>query len=39
MMDEMSIQKHIHWNGNRQIGYENYGYDMESDFLPEAKMH
>jgi hypothetical protein len=37
MMDEMSIRKHIHWNGKRQIGYVNYGYDMESDSLPEAK--
>jgi hypothetical protein len=37
MMDEMSIRKHIHWNGKRQIGYVNYGHDMESDSLPEAK--
>jgi hypothetical protein len=37
MMNEMSIRKHIHWNGKRQIGYVNYGYDMESDSLPEAK--
>jgi hypothetical protein len=25
MMNEMSIRKHIHWNGKRQIGYVNYG--------------
>lgn len=37
MMDEMSIIEHIHWNGQRMVGYVNYGTFVDSDSLPRAK--
>lgn len=36
IMDEMAIKKHVEWNGKKQVGYINYGVDMDSDALPEA---
>lgn len=37
IMDEMSIRRHIQWNGKRQVGYIDYGFPLEGDSLPEAK--
>jgi hypothetical protein len=37
VMDEMSIKRHIQWNGSKQLGYIDYGFQMEGERLPEAK--
>lgn len=37
IMDEMSIRKHVEWNGTKNIGYVDLGTDIESDALPVAK--
>jgi hypothetical protein len=35
--DEMSIRKYVEWTGKRYFGYVDFGGDIESDALPEAK--
>lgn len=37
IVDEMSIRRHVHWNGKRYQGYVDLGTHIESDSLPEAK--
>ena len=36
MLDEMSIRKHIEWDGKRFRGYVDLGTDINDDSLPEA---
>lgn len=37
MMDEMSIRKHIEFDGKRFVSYVDFRADVKSDSLPEAK--
>ena len=37
MMDEMSIRKHIQWDGDHFVGYVDIGTGIDSDSLPPAK--
>ena len=38
MLDEMSIKKHISWDGNKFLGYVNMGNEIEEDeTTPVAK--
>ena len=35
-LDEMSIRKHVEWDGNRMRGYVDLGTGIGDDLLPEA---
>ena len=36
-MDELAVREHVEWNGKRCQGLIDYGTNIESDTLPEAK--
>ncbi len=36
MLDEMSIRKHVQWDGKRYRGFVDLGTDIDDDSLPEA---
>ncbi len=36
MLDEMSIRKHVQWDGNKYRGFVDLGTDIDDDSLPEA---
>lgn len=36
MLDEMSIRKHVEWDGKRMRGYVDLGTGIDDDSLPEA---
>lgn len=37
IIDEMSIRKHLEWDGKKYHGYINYGIDNDNDQIPIAK--
>ena len=36
MLDEMSIRKHVQWDGKKYRGFVDLGTDIDDDSLPEA---
>ena len=38
MLDEMSIRKHVEWDGKRFRGFGDLGTNINDDSLPEAKV-
>ena len=36
MLDEMSIRKHVQWDGKKYLGFVNLGTNIDDDSLPEA---
>ena len=36
LIDEMSIRKHIEWNGERFVGYVDIGAEVDDDSNPVA---
>lgn len=37
IVDDMSIKKLVEWNGKKLVGYVDFGTQLNSDSLPEAK--
>lgn len=37
VLDEMAIRKQIEWTGKKFVGYVDFGANVDSDSLPEAK--
>ena len=36
MLDEMSIRKHVQWDGKKYLGFVDLGTNIDDDSLPEA---
>ena len=36
MLDEMSIRKHVQWDGKKYLGFVDLGTNVDDDSLPEA---